>query len=102
MMITIIYIMGSLPEDTLCSYCGVHEASYIPDGCCGPLCIGEWWDFEDGVPSCFECGPEISAYKRLFRFAASQFKVLSKSSEPDLPWSDIVMLNIIAKFLIYS
>ena len=30
--------MGSLPEGTLCAYCAVNTASYIPDGCCGPLC----------------------------------------------------------------
>ena len=30
--------MGSLSDGTLCSYCNVHEAYYIPDGCCGPLC----------------------------------------------------------------
>ena len=30
--------MGSLPDGTLCVYCLVHEAYYIPDGCCGPLC----------------------------------------------------------------
>ena len=30
--------MGSLSDGTLCDYCNVHEAGYIPDGCCGPLC----------------------------------------------------------------
>ena len=30
--------MGSLPEGTMCSYCHEHEAYYVPDGCCGPLC----------------------------------------------------------------
>jgi hypothetical protein len=29
--------MGSMPEGTLCVYCGVHEAGYIIDGCCGPI-----------------------------------------------------------------
>jgi hypothetical protein len=31
--------MGSCPEGTKCVYCGVHEASYIPDGCIGPMCL---------------------------------------------------------------
>ena len=35
--------MGSLADGTLCSYCDIYEASYIPDGCCGPLC-GECMD----------------------------------------------------------
>ena len=31
--------MGSLPEGTLCAYCGINEAGYIPDGCVGPVCF---------------------------------------------------------------
>ena len=31
--------MGSLNPGTLCVYCGVREAGYIPDGCVGPLCF---------------------------------------------------------------
>ena len=30
--------MGSLRDGTLCAYCDVEEAEYIPDGCCGPVC----------------------------------------------------------------
>ena len=30
--------MGSLPDGTMCAYCDQHEAGYIPDGCCGPVC----------------------------------------------------------------
>ena len=33
--------MGSLPRGTLCAYCGVNEAGYIPDGYVGPVCIGD-------------------------------------------------------------
>ena len=29
--------MGWLPEGTLCSYCGVRKAGYIPDGAAGPM-----------------------------------------------------------------
>ena len=32
--------MGSLPKGTLCIYCRKHEASYIIDGFCGPMCMG--------------------------------------------------------------
>ena len=31
--------MGSFPEGTLCCYCGVNPAGYIPDGAVGPMCI---------------------------------------------------------------
>ena len=31
--------MGSSPRGTLCAYCGVHPACYIPDGCIGPICF---------------------------------------------------------------
>ena len=32
--------MGSLPEGTLCAYCGAKPAGYIPDGAVGPMCMG--------------------------------------------------------------
>ena len=48
--------MGSCPEGTLCVYCGVHEAGYIPDGCCGPVCIGK---YPDGVPDCLDRAKQI-------------------------------------------
>jgi hypothetical protein len=31
--------MGSSPEGTLCVYCRIRTASYIPDGCMGPICL---------------------------------------------------------------
>ena len=40
--------MGTLEDGTLCAYCGINEAYYIPDGCVGPVCI-----FPDGV-SCWD------------------------------------------------
>ena len=30
--------MGSLPDGTMCIYCGQEEAGYIPDGLLGPTC----------------------------------------------------------------
>ena len=33
--------MGSLREVTLRAHCRTHAASYIPDGCIGPLCMNE-------------------------------------------------------------
>ena len=33
--------MGSLREGTLCAYCSTHAAGYIPDGCIGPLRMGD-------------------------------------------------------------
>ena len=96
----IIYSMGNIPEGTLCSYCGVHEADYIPDGCCGPLCIGERWEFEDGKPSCDELGWGVAEYKRLFRFVASRFKVITKSIDRQNPLSDQMIMMEIARFVI--
>lgn len=31
--------MGSLPEGTLCAYCRIRTASYVPDHCIGPTCL---------------------------------------------------------------
>jgi hypothetical protein len=45
------HAMGSLPRGTKCVYCGVHEASYIPDGCIGPICL------HDG--DCYDIGQEL-------------------------------------------
>ena len=42
--------MGSLPEGTLCSYCGVREAGYIPEGAAGPIC------FEPDGECCWDRG----------------------------------------------
>ena len=44
----LVCFMGTLEDGTLCAYCGINEAYYIPDGCVGPVCI-----FPDGV-SCWD------------------------------------------------
>ena len=44
-------------------WCAWGKAYYW--GCCGPFCYGECWDFEDGVPSCFECSHEISTSRQI-------------------------------------
>ena len=31
--------MGTLPEGCRCKYCGKNSATYIPDGCFGPVCF---------------------------------------------------------------
>ena len=36
----LVHAMGSVSEGTLCSYCGVNPAGYIPDGAVGPMCMG--------------------------------------------------------------
>ena len=57
--------MGSLPRGTLCVYCGVREAGYIPDGCAGPVCLepdGECcWDRAAGL------GWDVIEQERLMR-----------------------------------
>ena len=69
--------MGSLPRGTLCAYCGVREAGYIPDGCAGPLCMTP-----DGV-CCFDLcqshGWEYVCGLRYERWKAARFGTLSKS-----------------------
>ena len=34
--------MGTVEEGTMCAYCAVNEAGYIPDGCVGPTCPDCW------------------------------------------------------------
>ena len=41
--------MGSLPEGTLCGYCGKREAGDIPDGCIRPLCFDADRDEKDDL-----------------------------------------------------
>ena len=57
--------MGSLPDGTLCAYCRVHEAGYIPDGCAGPVC------FEPDGECCFDrslvLGWDVIVQERLMR-----------------------------------
>ena len=57
--------MGSLPDGTLCFYCGVREAGYILDGCSGPIC------FEPDGECCFDraqdVGWDVIVQERLLR-----------------------------------
>ena len=61
--------MGSLPEGTLCSYCGAREASYIPDGACGPVC------FKPAGTCCWDVAAALGwrhiEMQRLNRFACA-------------------------------
>ena len=34
--------MGILADGTLCAYCCINVAFYIPDGCVAPLCFGHY------------------------------------------------------------
>ena len=69
--------MGTLPDGTLCAYCGVREAGYIPDGCAGPLCM----DPDDVC--CFDLwqsrGWEYVCGLRYERWKAARFGTLAKS-----------------------
>ena len=56
--------MGSLPEGTMCTYCGQEEAGYIPDGMLGPTC-GTCMD------EALEFGEEFIDRKRRTRFLYS-------------------------------
>ena len=69
--------MGTLPRGTLCAYCGVREAGYIPDGCAGPLCM----DPDDVC--CFDLWQsrswEYVCGLRYERWKAARFGTLAKS-----------------------
>ena len=66
--------MGSMPEGTLCVYCGVHEAGYIIDGCCGPMCLGfpgSCWTL------CETNGVDFVVNKRLTRLWSARMRMVS-------------------------
>ena len=69
--------MGSRPEGTLCAYCGAREASYTPDGCVGPMCMGE-------PGCCQEVGEEFGwncmDNKRLCRLGRSWLWCLARDA----------------------
>jgi hypothetical protein len=62
--------MGSLPEGTLCSYCGVREAGYIPDGAAGAIC------FEPDGECCWgrgvALGRDVIVQERQMRLVGSE------------------------------
>ena len=68
--------MGSLPKGTLCSYCGVREAGYIPDGAAGPIC------FEPDGECCWDRGValgwDVIVRERLMRLWKMKIAVLCK------------------------
>ena len=66
-----------MPEGTLCAYCGEREACYIPDGCVGPMCMGE-------PGCCQEVGEEFRwssiESKRLCRLGLSWIACLARDA----------------------
>ena len=62
--------MGSLPKGTLCSYCGVREAGYIPDGAAGPI------GFEPDGECCWDSGValgwDVMVQERQMRLVGSE------------------------------
>jgi len=115
--------MGSLPEGTLCAYCGLREAGYIPDGCCGPLCFGESDSDEEDAgteakhPACSNLGAaEYAAARscntlaqihgwgvveamRLDRLWRGTVSVLSKSNQALASLANRALQHIVAGFL---
>ena len=69
--------MGTVEEGTLCAYCGVREAGYIPDGCVGPMCMGK-------PGCCQEVGEEFGwsciDNKRLCRLGRSWIACLARDA----------------------
>ena len=88
--------MGSMPQGTLCSYCAVREAGYIPDGAVGPMCMGQ-------AECCYErgcvSGWEVIMNERWLRLGRMRSNVLCKdqTAVPTLG-IDIVELKV-AEFL---
>ncbi len=88
--------MGSLPEGTLCAYCGVREAGYIPDGCCGPVCFDEkvgCWDVAQSS------GWEVVEAMRLKRLWQGLVVKLSKHNQPRVVFGNHTVQLIVASFL---
>ena len=75
--------MGSLPHGTLCSYCGVREAGYIPDGCAGPLCLDP--DVECCSDRANALGWDVIVQERLMRLWKMKIAMIcnDKTSLPE-------------------
>ena len=72
--------MGSLSEGTMCWYCGVNHAGYIPDGCNGPACgpcidVGLEWGWEY---------VEQKLWMRLWPACATRIAAINRSTHEDL------------------
>ena len=90
--------MGSLPEGTLCAYCGVHETEDIIDGCSAPMCFGfagSCWS------QCEEVGWEIIINRRYARHWRARIACLAKSCDDrrDRVFRDPVIAIDIASYL---
>ena len=86
--------MGSLADGTLCMYCGVNEAGYIPDGCVGVICF----TCPDGSDGCFHLKAAVADAMRLTRFANFRFRVLP--IDVNHPLNDPTIAMLVASFVI--
>ena len=92
-------ILGSLPDGTLCFYCGKNRAGYIFDGCVGPLCS------QPGRTSCYDlsqgpAGWEGVVLRRLMKFARARFARLAPQRH--LVWTDESFTFLIVAFLLLT
>ena len=84
-----------LPEGTLRSYCGAREASYIPDGACGPVC------FRPAETCCWDVAAALGwrhiEMLRLSRFACTFSRFLARH----VPYwcEDNIIVITIAEYL---
>ena len=89
--------MGTVQDGTLCAYCGVNEAYYIPDGYAGPFCLGpegaSCWDIQE------RHGWEVVVRLRVRRFSRYKFLGLAKKPHPVLELQGII--DIITHFIIF-
>ena len=89
--------MGTLEDGTLCAYCGINEAYYIPDGCVGPVC-----NFPDGVSCCdiqVRRGWDGVILMRVGIFSKFKFYRLARKTIPALGVHGIT--DFISGFLIH-
>ena len=96
-VIVLVLVMGTIEDGTLCAYCGINEAYYIPDGCVGPVCL-----FPGGL-SCWDIqerhGWDGVILLRVRRFSKFKFFCLASKILQVLEVHGIN--DIISKFLIH-
>ena len=90
--------MGSLPDGTLCAYCGVREAGYIPDGCAGPVC------FEPDGECCFDrslvLGWDVIVQERLMRLSnLKMILICGDMASLPMPLQLLTIQSMIAEYI---
>ena len=96
--------MGSLDEGTLCWYCAVREAGYIPDGCLGPLCMGRYDDDPGEGESCYDLSVRLgwdAVWERytLRCYTAMVCMLCKASPSPFRHWQHALIATSVSRFM---